>query len=408
VVLLNVSTGVITARLLGPEGRGILTAVTIWPQFLSSLADFGITAAIIYFIRNHFGALREIVGAAYVLSTLVGVGATVAGMFCVPLVMAGGPSTIALAETCLLSIWPMVLMTALRDIAVAQGEFRTFTVSTYTPPLLYLAGLLLSWALLGISPAIAAICQMLTFMLGTLSMFQAVNRIVRPRFGSCWPWMKQVFLYSVKLAPSNTSVTLLNYADRLVLVPALPPAELGLYAVAYSLSRLMYVLQTAVGSVLYPAMAGRQREEIKNIHDLAFRLLLYLTAFSALLITLLASFLLVIMYGADYAAAEPLVIILSIEAAITCVTEVVIRLYLSLNDPGYPSVVQMISLAVAIVSLLLLVPFYGATGAAMSLVIAAVLRIVLLLTGLPLRLGMPLPNVLPQLSDIAYVRTRLQ
>jgi O-antigen/teichoic acid export membrane protein len=249
---------------------------------------------------------------------------------------------------------------------------------------------------------------MLTFMLGTLSMFQAVNRIVRPRFGSCWPWMKQVFLYSVKLAPSNTSVTLLNYADRLVLVPALPPAELGLYAVAYSLSRLMYVLQTAVGSVLYPAMAGRQREEIKNIHDLAFRLLLYLTAFSALLITLLASFLLVIMYGADYAAAEPLVIILSIEAAITCVTEVVIRLYLSLNDPGYPSVVQMISLAVAIVSLLLLVPFYGATGAAMSLVIAAVLRIVLLLTGLPLRLGMPLPNVLPQLSDIAYVRTRLQ
>ena len=35
ITLANLATGVITARLLGPDGRGIFTAVSTWPQFAS-------------------------------------------------------------------------------------------------------------------------------------------------------------------------------------------------------------------------------------------------------------------------------------------------------------------------------------------------------------------------------------
>src|SRR3954452_23746026 len=52
ITLINVVTGVITARLLGAEGRGIYAAVTLWPPLLASLATAGLGTAVVVRMRK--------------------------------------------------------------------------------------------------------------------------------------------------------------------------------------------------------------------------------------------------------------------------------------------------------------------------------------------------------------------
>src|SRR5690349_8489573 len=69
VIGINVITGVITARLLGPDGRGEFAAITLWPQVLSGLASMGLPIAATYNICNH-GEARSAIFTVTVLLTL--------------------------------------------------------------------------------------------------------------------------------------------------------------------------------------------------------------------------------------------------------------------------------------------------------------------------------------------------
>ncbi len=55
VTILNLGTGVVTARLLGAGGRGELAAIITWPQVLSFLALAGLTKSTAYHVRKDRG-----------------------------------------------------------------------------------------------------------------------------------------------------------------------------------------------------------------------------------------------------------------------------------------------------------------------------------------------------------------
>ena len=74
VLALNISTGVLTARLLGPSGRGVYAAMVLWPQFIALLAAGGLPYALLYY---GYGAkpeeLRRAIGTTLLLGVVMGV-----------------------------------------------------------------------------------------------------------------------------------------------------------------------------------------------------------------------------------------------------------------------------------------------------------------------------------------------
>ena len=114
------------------------------------------------------------------------------------------------------------------------------------------------------------------------------------------------------------------------------------------------------------------------------------------------------MYGPEYRPAGALLNILIVEAGITCIGFVVVQLYMAIGQPGYASIAQMVSLAVACTGLAVLVPQMGAAGAAWSLVAGSAARLVVLLAGIRFRLRMDLPRLWPSLGDLAYLRARMR
>ena len=59
VLVVNILTGVITARALGADGRGIFAAITFWPYFLGNLFSLGLPNALVVHFRS-FAAMRRI------------------------------------------------------------------------------------------------------------------------------------------------------------------------------------------------------------------------------------------------------------------------------------------------------------------------------------------------------------
>jgi O-antigen/teichoic acid export membrane protein len=408
VLVVNFITSVITARLLGPQGRGIFAAVTIWPTFLGGFALLGIPSAAIYYMGSQSEGRREIVGATYILASLTCALSMVAGSILAPLTMpAGSRGTLVVLEFCIFCTWNYVAAEILRAVLVACGCFRAFSKSIYMSPLLYLIGLGATALTIGISPLIAIMCLMLGGVLGTLWTLREANRIIRPRFRGSRPWLKRIVLYAAKLAPGAVSFNLMGSIDRLILIPYLTTAELGLYAVAYNLSRLVLVLQMAIRRVLYPKMAGRTRAEIQETHDLAFRLVFYAAALGVIILSAMAYQLVTVIYGPTYAKAASLLAVLAVEAGLSCAGEVTNQLFFSLNQPGLPSIVQVVTLALAATLLFVLVPSYGAIGAAYGLAAAGLVRLVVLLVSMTVYLKMPLPRLLPRMSDARHLRAQL-
>ena len=53
IIFVTLATGVITARFLGPAGRGEQAAVLLWPDFLGNAFALGIGPALLFHLRNN-------------------------------------------------------------------------------------------------------------------------------------------------------------------------------------------------------------------------------------------------------------------------------------------------------------------------------------------------------------------
>src|SRR4051812_39221001 len=63
VTMINILTGILTARLLGPEGRGLLAVLTLWPQLLGHLAGSAFASGLVYYLKSARDTGAELTGA---------------------------------------------------------------------------------------------------------------------------------------------------------------------------------------------------------------------------------------------------------------------------------------------------------------------------------------------------------
>src|SRR5215472_17745251 len=76
---INVVTGIVSARVLGAQGRGELSALLLCPQFLSFLFTLGLPASTIIRIKGSPANAAGLMGAALALSVAMGLSAAVTG-----------------------------------------------------------------------------------------------------------------------------------------------------------------------------------------------------------------------------------------------------------------------------------------------------------------------------------------
>ena len=140
---LNVLTGILSARLLGAEGRGVFAAVSFWPQLLGAVAIGGLPIAIVYLGRRHPAGQPALTRAALVLGALAAVPATLAGLHLVPRFLASqGPGVAALGSLCALFTFVNVGHMICRQLLVSRQDFARFNIACWMPSFTFLVALL--------------------------------------------------------------------------------------------------------------------------------------------------------------------------------------------------------------------------------------------------------------------------
>lgn len=410
VVVLNMATGITTARLLGPDGRGLYAAVTLWPQFLSGgFGLAGLSAAIVYHVRQSPAAAGTIFTASLILTSLLSVVSVAAGLVVVPLIMPGySAGALWLVRLCVLATIAYAYIGLFKQFLISVGGITICNLAAVLMPLTYLVALMVCWAVTGITVISSVLVLLATSGAIMLWLGRRVLTLCRPTLRQLPQWLGKVGVYGLHSAPADMLIALSGHVDRLVLMSMVPVRDLGLYAVAFSLSRLMLILQTVVNLVLFPRMAGRLSEEMKTLHDHAFRFVSYASFGVVVLSFLLGGSLLRLMYGTSFADSGPVFDLLVIEAGLTCISQISAHLFNSMGLPGYPSIVQAVSFATAAIGLILVVPAHGILGAASVMAGAALVRLLLLLGGCHGRLALGVPRLYPRLTDLAYLRQQFR
>ncbi|MEJ0037834.1 MAG: oligosaccharide flippase family protein [Gammaproteobacteria bacterium] len=408
ITLINVLTGVITARLLGAEGRGIYVAVTLWPPLLASLATAGLGTAVVVRMRKSGENAGALASVGLVLALVQSSIAAVCGFFLLPHFLAQySPAVVFFAQLCLVSVLVNGVQTLMKQAFAGAGQFRWYNLANLSPPLFYILTLIAIIPFSALTADGAILALLASGAVATLVVVPAFVRRVRPTFEGARAEVRPLISYSTRAAVMDVVQALATNADRLVLIPLLPATEIGLYAVAFSFSRVIQLVQPAIISVVLSHMS-RSSSDGPRLHDISVRFLLVALACSCTALWLAGERLLIFTYGAEFGATHVLFRILLIEASLGVLSQATTQLFLSRDRPGVVSTIQVTVLCASLAALLILVPRYGSIGAAVGLLLAGVLRWSLLLGAMRVILRLPLPRLYLNGADWRYLMSRLR
>ncbi len=398
----NAGTGILTATMLGPAGRGEQTAIGIAPSFLAGLATLGLHASFIYNVKAEPDKEREYLGANLIMLLAAGVVATAVGWVVEPYFLSTySAGTIMFARLFLLTIPFTCLTWTLLGASEARGWFGFANSTLYLQSLCTLAALLiLAWRHM-LTPATAAATYTLPAIPTFLYFAWHVGRAVRPKFSLRGHYPRRLLHYGMRFYGIDLIGSLSVYLDQIVVVDLLAPGLVGEYSVALSLAGLLMVLQSAVSSVLFPNVAARTPREVVERVGATIRVSGAVTLAAVIVLAIGGPFLLSTLYGARF---DPAVGPFRILLFGTLLSHIARTLYLAYSGSGKPEWVtafEVLAVAVSATAMIVLVPHFGLIGAAASVVLASIVRVICAVAGLGLVLHVKVPRLVLGRRDIA-------
>jgi antigen flippase len=409
-IVANLATGIITARLLAPAGRGELAAINLVPSIMAYLLTLGVPGALLYHLKRDENNASRLVAAALVVTTGLGAVAVIIGYAVMPYALREyPPHAVALARFFLFTT-PISLFTLLCTSAFdSAGNFWYGNGTRFLAPLLTLASLCAFWATGRLDVFTAAVSYALPSLPIGAKMLTDVVRYYRPVFV---PMLRvvygQLFSYGLRSFGISLLSAVAQQIDQVLVVTFLSPTKMGLYAVALAVSRVLQIFQSSVVRVLLPKIAARPVEEVVAAVGRASRITVALTVPLCVGVVVLAPFLLRLVYGGKFSEASGVLRVLAIEAIFGGVAWILSQAFLALGKPGIVTSLQGIGVGLSFPLMIVLIPRLGLIGAGISLLVSTLVRVGFVALCFPWLLSTPPPSFLLNRSDLTSLRHRFR
>lgn len=409
ILAINVATGVISARALGPQGRGEQAAMLLWLVFLPYVMTLGIPSALLYNLRRYPEKKSELFSAALLISSVLGMAASIIGIIFMPQWLHQYSSEVIRVAQWFMLIAPLSMLSlTFRAALEAQGEFTISNQTQYLAPLITLTVL----GALSLSHALTAFTSALAYTLPGLLVFLWLLlylwKLLQPGWSKIATSCKQLISYGLRSYGIDLLSALGAHVGDVIVVGSLTPTSLGLYTVALSLSRMLNVFQSSVITVLLPKAAARPVEEVVALTGRAARVSGTLTLLAALVVMIIGPVLLPLVYGSDFMEAVHVFRILVIEVTISGTTWVLAQAFMAFGKPGMVTILQLIGLGLTLPLMLVLIPLYGLEGAGLALLCSTTGRLIFVLMSYPLVFKVRPPKLLVAWEDWYFLRQILQ
>jgi O-antigen/teichoic acid export membrane protein len=404
---LALAAQILASRLLGADEFGRYSLLLVWLLVVGYAATAGSGQLLCRYVaqyvkaadrRSLAGLLRAGLAAIAGVSLLLALGA-IAVMALLPGAVDRGTFLLAMLA------FAAVPLVALQDYfeSIARGLDRPALVifpAFFGRHLGVIAGLLALVVLGEEATALAVMGFTIAGLLASiLSQYALLRGHLRPMLAGVAPryhigrWVRT----ALPLAGTDVTEMLLLNADVLILGLFVAPEQVAFYFAATRLAQVLaYVPYSATAATAqkFAKLGGpADRPELQALIGRTATLSTVVTGFGALLLSLYAAPLLSL-FGEDFAAAAPIVTLLSLGIVVSCAFGPGEDVLNMLGEERVCSIGFLLALIVNLALNFALIPLFGLAGAAIATLSALALRGALLAAIARHRLGLVLPAVL--------------
>lgn len=366
IIVLGLSTSIITARYIGPEGNGIIAALLVYPSLFMSFGSLGISQSTTYFLGKGIyseSQIKTAVAQIWIITTIIAL------VVCFILIryFSNSGSNILLVLLALSPI-PFTLFNQYNSgIFLGKNDIGTFNKINWIPSLV----ILFFTALFVVALVLDIAGAMMAMALGPL--FISFILLYRNRFVEAfnlkfnWKIIKAMLSLGVVYAVALVVINL-NYKIDIILLDKLSTSyELGIYSKGAGITQYLWQIPLLFGPIIFARSANAEEKYVFSLKVAQLlRISIILIGGASIILALLSKFIVVLMYGEKFTGSVSVLNYL-LPGVLLLTFYKVMNMDLAGRGKPWVSVKAMLPALVLNVFLnIILIPRYGADGSALA------------------------------------------
>lgn len=363
---LSLVTGVLTARLLGTDGRGQVAAISTWLLTLTWMSSLSFTHGLAFYRSRGRLSDGEALSTALISVPILGLLGVLAAQVLIPYgFSAQSQETQDLARLFLCGIPLVVGLETCWDLLMAYHRFRFLNATRLAQPAVYALALValavtdrftVTWVLLW------QVASWGIVFLTTIAVLIRQVGLSRPR----WDVSRQSFRYGLRLQGVALGHLVTARLDLMLLPAFVTAAAIGYYSIAVNVTSLVMSVFGGLAMIVFPVASRAERHAMGPVVESGLRMALAGGFALVLAIGLSAPWLVPFVYGADFAGAVLPLWLLLPGVLLWCANTIVSAGLEALDMPGRASLAQIAGIVVTVIGLLISLPRWGIVGAAVT------------------------------------------
>jgi len=366
-------TGLISARILEPAGRGALAAITVWANVLLYAGTFGLPEATAYFAAADRASRPRVWTTAQVAAIALGIIVMLIGWLLIGVVIPPDAGREDIRWFLMLFAVPCLGSLCTSSWLQGAGLVHRFNITRSSVHLVNAAGMAIV-AAFGASrvetfAAVLLIGNAAGWIVGAALSPIAEVAAAAPSVEAA----RSMFRYGIRVQLGNWSNAASVRLDQLLLSVFASTVSLGLYVVAVTYANVLMVIPGSAALVMLPRMVRHQEEgTARECLEQWYRRVLCVTVAGGAVIAASAVYMVPLLFGNAFASAVPLVLVLVPATIVLGMNVVLSTAFRGVGRPDIASKAELVGLVSTGAALALLLPRYGAFGAAVASLVAYV------------------------------------
>lgn len=357
----------LTARYLGPSNYGAISYAASVVAFVVPVMQLGLRNTLVQEFVNAPEREGEILGTSLGLSLI-------SSLFCI-----GG--VVAFASVANFGDWETIWVCGLYSISLifqalemTQYWFQAKLMSKFTSVVMLCAYVLVALYrvfLLWSEKSIYwfAVATSIEYAIVAAGMFAIYHRVGGRRLRFSWILGKQLFLRSRYYIVSNLMVTVFAQTDKVMLRLMTDEATTGFYSAAITCANMTSFVFYAIIDSARPSIFESRKKSIEDFHkkmSLLYSVIIYCSLFVCVFIAIFAKLIVAILYGEAYNQAVPILQLVVWYTTFSHLGSIRNIWILAESKQDKLWIINLSGATLNVVLNYLLIPIWGASGAAFA------------------------------------------
>jgi O-antigen/teichoic acid export membrane protein len=363
VLAMNLVTGIVVARALGPSGRGELATILLLSQIAGWVFSMGSSEAIAYRVARRPADASRLITTWLGVSVPMALAAIAVALLLLPTMFAAQtPEALDLARLYLAAVILIAFQGVFTGILLGDHDFLFYNIVRFVSPAFVAGSYLVLWGLGALSVEWALF---INASAGGIALAISTIRSTRRHGIGPFDWglLRGTISYGARAHLGSLAGLVNTRLDLLVMPAFLTAASIGLYSVAINVASIIGTLTNTIAILVMP-VAARDRSKSARAVIKTMHATLLIGVSIAIPLAILAEPALGLVYGADFEAAATAMRILLVAEVVHAMETVLWSGLLAANRPLLSSVAAGPGVIFTVVGLVLVLGGGGGIVAA--------------------------------------------